>query len=364
MNSLKQITMFVFNRLATDARVQRSVQALSKQNRIRIFSYGKKMKFSNNVVNITVGSNTGKMNYFKYLIFLIKSLILSDSDVYYGHDYYSLPILYLLTRLKKNKKIIYDAHELLLDFPNKKQTRREKFFIFFEKLVINKVVCIAASEDRAKIMKDFYHLDRLPIVVENISLLKDSGQKFHSKIIDAIRSFKKKSSFLYGYTGSLSEERNICKFITDIIDNSADSVLIVGDGDQKDKIRKLYSNNDRVLLINTVPYNQLYAVTSFIDAGILQYPTTDWNNRFCASNKIFEYASVGKPFIFYDNPTLENISKKYSFCIKVKGDTAGLSDYICSNKEKIQNHINSFLAENSEENLNAKIQKAVGSKSI
>lgn len=87
------------------------------------------MKFSNNVVNITVGSNTGKMNYFKYLIFLIKSLILSDSDVYYGHDYYSLPILYLLTRLKKNKKIIYDAHELLLDFPNKKQTRREKLSI-------------------------------------------------------------------------------------------------------------------------------------------------------------------------------------------------------------------------------------------
>lgn len=42
MNSLKQITMFVFNRLATDARVQRSVHALSKQNRIRIFSYGRK----------------------------------------------------------------------------------------------------------------------------------------------------------------------------------------------------------------------------------------------------------------------------------------------------------------------------------
>ncbi|NTR99339.1 hypothetical protein HQ949_12150, partial [Enterococcus faecium] len=347
--------------LSTDARVKRSIDALSSKNRINIYSYGVEESFYNysNVTNFVVGNKDKKMNYFKYFFFVLKHLFISKADVFYGHDYYSLPILFVLYHLKKNKKIVYDAHELLINDPKFKYTRREKFFIFFEKLIINKIDVIVASSDRAEIMKQYYDLKKLPTVIENISILKPSKNRLSTSITDKLKVFKESSQFLYGYTGSLNHDRDILKFVQDIIENSQDSILIVGTGTQKKELEKIYQHNERVLMFDTVPYEQLYEVVGYIDAGIIQYPVTNWNNKFCASNKVFEYASRKKPFVFYNNPTLERLSKEYAFCIKIDNNINGLSYKIRKNTTQIQQDINAFLEENKIEKAYERIRKVI-----
>ncbi|EPI00977.1 hypothetical protein D920_00586 [Enterococcus faecalis 13-SD-W-01] len=358
---MSKIEMFVFNNLSTDARVKRSIDALANENQIKIYSYGSEEKFHiyKKVINISTGSDDKKMNYFKYLFFVVKQLIASKADVFYGHDYYSLPILFILCYLKRKKKIIYDAHELLINDPKIKYTKREMFFIFFEKKIINKVNVIAASEDRAEIMKQYYHLKKMPIVIENISILKNSTQKLDSATLSVIKKFKENSNFLYGYTGVLSKERNILKFVKDIIEKSEDSILVVGKGDQKKEIENLYGDNEKVLLLDTVPYEQLYEIVGYIDAGIIQYPSTNWNNKYFASNKIFEYASRKKPFIFYDNPTLEKMSQKYAFCLKIDNNISELSDIIKDRHQQIQQSINDFLDEHNMAEVHERIRKVI-----
>ena len=361
---MARIDMFVFNSLATDARVKRSIQALKRNNSIMIYSYGKKENLGDNVTNETIGKENEKMNYLKFLLFVIKNIYFSKADVFYAHDYYSLPIVYLLIKFKRNKKIIYDAHELLIDDPKKKLSKREKFFLFFERRVINEVTTIAASEERSIIMKNEYQLKNQPLVVENISILVRSNKDYDRTILNNIENFKKRSNFLFGYTGALSIDRNIFKFVKDIVENSNDSIVIIGNGDQKKKIVELFGNHERVLLLDTVPYDELFDIVGNFDAGIIQYPSSDWNNKFCASNKIFEYVSRDKPFVFYSNPTLENLAEKYSFCIKVENTMEKLSDTIREKHSIIQKDIDIFLSKNSVENLNERIQKAVEENSI
>lgn len=355
--------MFVFNELSTDARVKRSIEALQTSYRINIYSYGEKIYKNNPVItNFVFGNPKKKMSYFKYILFILPKIIFSRNKIFYGHDYYSLPILYVLTVLKKKSKIIYDAHELLIDCEENRQSFRNNFFLFFEKKVIRKVHCIAASKERASIMKKYYNLDRLPTIVENISLLI-SGKidKTTKKKIEIINGMKKKYKILYGYTGALNEERDILNFIDNIVLTKTSAIVIIGNGNQKQKILKKYGNNPQVKVFDTVPYNQLYGLVRLIDIGIIQYPSTDLNNIYCASNKVFEYLSVGKPFIFKKNPTLDDLSNNYSFCAKMDGNLNEIEEGIKKNKRKIENDIEKYLLKNSISEMNKRINEAIES---
>lgn len=319
MTEKPKMLMFVYNDLTTDARVQRSLDTLKQTFDITILSTGKPYEYIG-IKNVVLSSSkTGMRKYFDIVRQVITYVNKHQSEYLYLHDYYScIPGL----RLYKRHKTIYDAHELIIGTNQYPVPRREKFFGFFERLIVDRVqLIICADEKRAEMMQDYYKLKHVPYVVPNYSELPiDEDYSFSP---DLIEYFTDKRKTLV-YAGALTGGRNIEKIILSAAQLTGEyKVLIVGDGGEKSKLEKIASECNRLKykFTGSVPYKHLGSILKRCDVGYLSYPMTNLNNIYCAPNKIFEYASVELPMICNDNTNLISIvgASRIGVCVSDKG---------------------------------------------
>ncbi len=319
MNDKPQMLMFVYNDLTTDARVQRSLDTLKQAFDITILSTGDPYE-RDGIKNVVLNSSkTGMRKYFDISRQVISYGKKHQFEYLYLHDYYScIPGL----RLYKKHKTIYDAHELIIGTKQFPAPKREKFFGFFEKLIVDRVqLIISADAKRAEMMRNFYKLNEIPYVVPNYSELPIDEE--YSFTPDLIEFFKDKRKTLV-YAGALTGGRNIEKIILSAAQLTGEyKVLIVGDGGEKSKLEKIASecNGLKYLFTGSVPYKHLGSILRRCDVGYLSYPMTNLNNIYCAPNKIYEYASVELPMICNDNTNLISIvgASRIGVCVSEKG---------------------------------------------
>ena len=204
-------------------------------------------------------------------------------------------------------KTVYDAHELYLPEKNLPFGLRNYFFHIWEKMIIKKVtVLIAAQTERANIMKTFYHLKQAPIVVRNISKLPDADKVSNPEIERVCEEFFKKPGITVGYAGVIDLSRGLEELLKAVDSlKGTHKVFLVGNGADSQILREKAAEYNRtdILQIDALPYDQLSAVMKRCDIGFVYYPTDTLNNKYCASNKIYEYASIGIPMASNDNPT-------------------------------------------------------------
>ena len=70
------------------------------------------------------------------------------------------------------------------------------------------------------------------------------------------------------------------------------------------------------------------SILSRCDIGFVHYPVDILNNIYCASNKIYEYASVGLPILANENPTVKEILDGAHIGLATKDFTEGLRQLI------------------------------------
>ena len=309
----QKIIMYVFNDITTDARVLRAADALSVDFDLSLISTQKgKDILDGKYKNILVGGHyNGFLGIFESVLAAYRVIRKQKPEMVYCHDYYSAILAYFLIISNYSGKIIYDAHELMI--PEKGQNdRRLNFFYWFEKHIIKKVnLIICASDERGEIMKKHYGLPESPFVVPNISQLQVNDNDCDVKVLlDSLSHYFSDSKYALVYAGVVSGSRCLDELLDTAISLSDRcKLLIIGKGDALESLKMKAGSHPELLTAFTgsVPYKCLGALLSRCDIGFLYYPVNTLNNIYCASNKVFEYASVGLPIIANENPTVKNI---------------------------------------------------------
>lgn len=309
---MAKIVMYVYGNIQTDARVKRAAKALAGKYELILLSSdcGKQVKDDGYRNVLLKCKSSGLMGYFQSVREALKVVRREKPDVFYAHDYYSALIARLLLKRKHCKKIVYDAHELIIPEEGLSDARM-KFFYSMEKAIVNKVdLLVCASQERAALMKEHYHLSKSPLVVENISYLPlgfDLSKLDAAKQLDNF--FADKTPTLV-YAGVVTKSRKIGSLF-DMAAKLAPAVklLIVGNGDALNEMKEKAAgqNTLKCCFTGAVPYEALGEILKRCDVGYLYYPTNTLNNINCASNKIYEYASVGLPIVANNNPTVKRI---------------------------------------------------------
>ena len=331
--------MYVYGNIQTDARVKRAAKALAGKYDLILLSSdcGVQVKDDGYRNVLLKCQSSGLLGYSQSVREALKVVKRENPDIFYAHDYYSALVARLLLKRKHCKKIVYDAHELII--PEEGQSdARMKFFYRMEKAIVHKVdLLVCASQERAALMKEDYHLSKSPLVVENISYLPlgyDLSKLDAAKQLD---EFFANSTPTLVYAGVVTKSRKIGSLF-DMAAMLAPAVklLIVGNGDALNEMKEKAAGQSKLKCCFTgvVPYEALGEILKRCDVGYLYYPTNTLNNINCASNKIYEYASVGLPIVANNNPTVKRILEQGGIGVAsedfedaLKQSLASLDDY-------------------------------------
>lgn len=303
--------MYVYNDITTDARVQRAADALSSDFDLTLISTQKGKRIDDiGYKNILVGGSLhGEFGIMETILSAWRIIKKNRPDVVYCHDYFSAILAFILIHTRYAGKVVYDAHELIIPEKGQKD-RRLRFFYWFEKNIVKKVdMLICASEQRGEIMKEHYGLASRPFVVPNISQLQVNDNDAEvQKLLLSQKDFFRDPKPTVVYAGVVTRSRCIIELF-DAALALADKckLLIVGNGDALEELKIKASKHPELhtAFTGSIPYKCLGSILSRCDIGFLYYPVDTLNNRYCASNKIFEYASVGLPMLSNENPTIK-----------------------------------------------------------
>lgn len=345
---MKKILVVVFNSLDTDSRVQRASMSLTELGDVEVIGIDKNFYMPNiksHVIHLKSRNNF--LRYYEF-IFKIKREIKSKSfDIFYANDFYSAELVQWVKRVKRNVKIVYDAHELYIPEPGKPLNLRFNFFYKKEKRAIHTAdLVICANDERADIMKEHFDLKEKPLVIRNISQLpiKDCNSKKYSAITN---EFLASPGITVVYAGVLSSSRKLEMLIDVVKSYEHIKLLIVGEGENRNYLEEKAHRvlGERVMFTGKIPYTDLGFILRKCDIGYLYYPVDIINNIYCAPNKIYEYSSVKLPMIANSNPTVKRIFQEGKIGV-ASDDLAGALEQILSKLDEYKNNCELFNQDN------------------
>ena len=353
--------MAVYNYLNTDARVQRAANAL--KDKFDLTLVGIEDSYENDgltLVKLPLRGKTHSLRYYNFCKDLIKYARTHKFDLYYFHDLYMAYPLLRLKKLQKSIPNIYDCHETIFPQKGVRFSLRDYFFYHFDrKATIKADYVVCAQIDRGKIIQERYNLKTLPTIVNNISILYDNCIKLDEQLQHKLDLFFESSLFSVVYAGGINEDRNLSPLI-DAIKNTSYSLLLIGYGNAYSKIeQKIKDENiSNCLLLGKVPYKCLGQIIKKCNCGYVSYGTFDVNNKYCASNKVYEYCSVNVPILATYNPTIEKVVNNYS--IGVCSDDISLAlDNLHKNYETYRQNTFVFNQDNRWEEDEKRLQQLV-----
>lgn len=327
--------MYVYGDITTDARVNRAATALADKYDVCLLStnFGKDVK-DTIYKNILIGNGgIGMKNLLLNIYEAYKIVKREKPSIVYCHDYYSAILAFMLKSRKYCKHIVYDAHELIVPEKGVKDNRL-RFFYLFEKMIIGKVDRVfCASKERATFMKEHYNLSRSPIPIRNISQLRVNNDRQIQTIVSSLGDFFSKPGPVVVYAGVVSKSRRIAELAKAVSSLAPRfKLLIVGKGDAIEDLKAITSSNSNLssAFTGSVPYKALGAILSKCDIGFVYYPVDTLNNTYCASNKIYEYASVALPMIANTNPTVQGELKDNHIGVSSDNFVEALNE-LCNN---------------------------------
>lgn len=301
--------MYVYGDIITDGRVNRAANALSDDYEVTVIStnYGKPVdddKFRNVLIGNLKGGVAGLLKNINSAFRLISR---AKPSIVYCHDYYSAILAWLLLHLRRKIKVVYDAHELIISEKGYKD-RRQNFFYWFEKHVVRKVdLLICAKEERGNLMMSHYHLAQMPLVIKNISKLEIDDFSA-SGLLNELSDFFAIEKKTIVYAGVLSSGRGVDTLIDAVYQNRTTcKLLVIGGGPKREDLQKKAAMMEGLdySFTGKIPYKFLGSLLSRCDVGYVHYPNDTLNNIYCASNKVYEYASVALPIVANTNPTIK-----------------------------------------------------------
>lgn len=340
---MKKMYMISFAALMEEGRFLRAYESLKEYYDIEIICPKSKIKYTGKckINEINIKSTRFLFKYIEFSLKALKIMKKVKNTLIYGHNIFTC---FILLHLIKRNTVIYDSYELY--YPKSGKSFSYKDFILYileKRIIINADLVICTNYQRALIMIGHYQLDKMPVIVDNISFEKKKMIKTKAKDIDS-----KKIKICY--TGNLAFDRRILEFIKDISSYKKTNIQfdIWGKGIDQDKILKLIDmeNYGFVEYKGSYDVNQLGKILENYEIGFISYPNEGMNNIFCSPNKLYDYTfNRVIPIAFYNYGLYQKIDKnKIGYC---GNDILKGLDNIISNYQFYQNNLDAFLKDNS-----------------
>lgn len=287
-----RMLMAVYNDLATDARVQRSAEALAKAFDLLVIHTGKPYR-AETYETLSVDLRNQASAWQKYSQFgkaLKQAATKFQPKIVYAHDYFCALWGWQSAR-RTRAKLVYDAHELIIPEKGLHYGLRDRLFQRLEAWTVKRTkLVVAANMPRAMRMVRHYRLPNLPLIVRNVPEPFEMPERTRTD-----------EGFVLLYQGDLSLSRGLGKFV-EALAILPDWVRLrfVGDGPDREVLETLVMDMNlgyRVTFTGKLPFTALPEEMANADVGLLSYVATDANNVFCAPNKVYEYAQAGLPMV-------------------------------------------------------------------
>lgn len=298
---------------------------------------------------------------FKFYLYVYKNRkIIKNSDLIVIDNYFVAPIGLIIKKIYPEKKIVQDVRELYLF--SDLNSFKSKIFMYFEYLMMTKAdIVLTANKHRLWIMKKIYQDISNMIVFENIRFLPN---KQNNKSVNDSYSLINNKKFNLVSTGGISLNRNILGVLTSIKKLKIDYHLFLIGGGRKndiDEVKKFIKENNltnKITIIDKIPLNELSNFVSKCKIGIVHYPKTDMNNKYCSSGKIYEYLNEGLPIVTTDNIPLKD------FCDSTKVGLSGIHFdqmimEIYNNYDSFKLNVANFIKDISPEKYNLEVSSII-----
>jgi glycosyltransferase involved in cell wall biosynthesis len=295
---MKKVVMLLSNPFRPDPRVYKEAKTLIEDGYdVSILAWDREMRYEKvedsdgiNVERIRISSSYDnildmilKLPFFWLCLFI--KLIKRDFDIIHCHDFDTLPIGLFTAKLKE-KKVVYDAHEL--------------YSGMIEKSVPNFVVTLVDSIERRLVR----YTDHLIIAEENyklyfpsISYTKVSVVLNCESLVSTTYIEPTSKTFTLIYLGALSNSRFLMELV-EVAGNLKDVKLIIGGiGNLYNTLKKVRSSYSNVEFVGYVHPNKVIQYTQRSNGVACMINPKYKNNRIASATKQFEAMVCGRPII-------------------------------------------------------------------
>lgn len=311
--------MLLFGDIDYDGRAKRMLSVSRTLDSSIVVDASEKEALFPNKKHIRVSFHAKQGTISRHIAFFVNSVLAAIKcrpSVVFAENYHAaLPGL-VAARIV-GARLVYDAYELILPEPGKRQGFRDRFWYYLERLAVRfSNLTVAANEDRAAAMKAHYGLSVPITFMQNIPSLPSIDADKHLEVSKSFPEIAKKAidEISIIYQGDMSLSRGLDRFIAAFAHLPKNyRLILVGDGPDLNRLRELASaidEGDRIKFLGRVPHSTLPSITEVADIGIVTYPFSGQNNILCAPNKIFEYVHAGLKVISSDQPPLRRIVRE------------------------------------------------------
>jgi glycosyltransferase involved in cell wall biosynthesis len=309
---MKKIIFTVTNDLTSDQRMHRICNTLAN-NGYEVLLVGRKLKTSIplrtqifNQKRLHLFFTKGKLFYIEYNFRLFFFLLFQKTDALCGIDLDTILPCYFISKIK-NKKIVYDAHELFSEVPE--VVRRKGILKFWKKIEKYSICRIKNCYTVSESVADYFekHYERKFTVIRNMPA---KNQTF-------LPSEKSKSFLLY--QGALNEGRGLEQLI-EAMKQLDFKLVIAGEGDLSQLLRISVQQNNldaKIEFAGKKTAAELFEITNKSYIGINFLENTSLNYYYSLANKFFDYASAGIPQITMNFPEYKKMNSEYEVAILI-----------------------------------------------
>jgi len=267
------------------------------------------------------GESHDKRRVLKWFLFMFKVFFLPFSlqkpDVIIVSPMAPFPILpaYFLSKLY-GAQLIYEVKDIwplsLIELGGFSPSHPFiRFMGWFEKFALKKSDIIVSNlQNYGEHMKNDVGIDRKfewisnGVDLDEITQAKPLSSELQNKI--------PKDKFIVGYTGTVGVANALDSFCeaAKILENNREILfVIVGDGQEKEKLVSRYEKLGNILFIESIPKKQVQSMLSLFDACYIGLKRENLFKYGVSPNKLYDYMYSAKPVLYAIDSGENNIVK-------------------------------------------------------
>jgi glycosyltransferase involved in cell wall biosynthesis len=318
LTSIKQqrIAVSVSNDLSFDQRVKRSCESLTQMG-IEVILIGRLLPNSifyqanYKIYRVKLPFIKGAGFYISFQIYLFWKLLFTKADIYFSNDLDTLLPNFLVAKIK-NKKLIYDTHELFTEVPELQGRWQKKIWLSVENFIFPKLKNVLTVNDSiAAIYQKKYNVT--VNVVRNIPFLYP------------LPPTQKNTPFTLILQGAGINIDRGAEELVDALELVENVILkIVGNGDVIPILKHRVINKNltnKVIFIDKCNPEELRKITASCHVGLSLDKNTNSNYKYSLPNKLFDYIHAEIPVIASDLIEVKNIIQKHQVGLIVQSVT-------------------------------------------
>ncbi len=310
---MQRIIVSVTNDLLNDQRVKKVCDTLQNSDFEiiligRILPNSLAVKRAYRTIRMRLLFSKGFLFYAEYNIRLFIKLFFLKKDILLANDLDTLLPNYLISKIF-SKKLVYDSHEVFTEVPELiSRPKIRAFWLGIEKFIFPKLKnIITVNKDIADLYSKKYQVD--------IEIIRNLSPKLKNKKIDKelLEKTKGDNKMLILQGTGINIDRGaeeaiaMMQYLENII------LHIIGSGDVFEKLKasiKKYNLEDKVFLLNKMPYSELIEYTKISDLGLSLDKGTNLNYELSLPNKIFDYIQSEIPVLCSNRKLVANLVSK------------------------------------------------------